>query len=381
MNSSSSASQSADDWEWEDEPPPLVRITGLNHYFGHGESRKQILVNNNLKLHPGELVIMTGPSGSGKTTLLTLIGALRSVQEGSLHVFGQELSGLPPARMVDVRRRIGFIFQAHNLFDALTATQNVLLALELFPGAARAKHRKAVEILTQLGLGQRLHYKPQALSGGQRQRVAIARALVNRPQLVLADEPTAALDKESGRDVVTLLQNLAREQRSTILMVTHDNRILDVADRIVTLVDGLIVSNVAVKEALLLCEFLSKCPMFQGLALSVLSGMAEKMSRERFRAGTTIFRQGAAGDKFYVIRRGACEVIIEDGGSSRLVRTMGVGDFFGELALLTGNPRSATIVAREKTELYVLGKTEFQATIDASSDVKEQLLRVLFQRQ
>jgi putative ABC transport system ATP-binding protein len=219
-----------------------VEIRGLNYYFGQGELRKQVLHDINLSLPRGQIVIMTGPSGSGKTTLLTLIGALRSIHEGSLQVLGQELRGLGNSKLVEVRRNIGFIFQAHNLFESLTASQNVEMAVELV-GNFKSKRQQAVAMLDQLGLGQRVDYKPASLSGGQKQRVAIARALVNQPQLILADEPTAALDKKSGRDVVTIMQHLAKNENRTILMVTHDNRILDVADRIVNLVDGRLESD------------------------------------------------------------------------------------------------------------------------------------------
>jgi putative ABC transport system ATP-binding protein len=219
-----------------------VQIRGLNYFFGRGELRKQVLYDINLDLFGGHIVIMTGPSGSGKTTLLTLIGALRSVHAGSLKVMGRELVGLGNRQLVDIRRNIGFIFQAHNLFESLTACQNVEMAVEL-TGQYQNKRQQATTILKKVGLGDRVDYKPQALSGGQKQRVAIARALVNQPRLILADEPTAALDKKSGRDVVTLLQQLAREENCTILMVTHDNRILDVADRIINLVDGRLESD------------------------------------------------------------------------------------------------------------------------------------------
>ncbi|NET38403.1 MAG: ATP-binding cassette domain-containing protein [Cyanothece sp. SIO1E1] len=219
-----------------------VQIQNLNYYFGHGDLCKQVLYNINLDLPKGQIVIMTGPSGSGKTTLLTLIGALRSAHEGSLKVLGREVIGLGKSRLVDIRRNIGFIFQAHNLFESLTASQNVEMAVEL-TNNLREKRQRAAQVLSQLGLADRVDYKPNALSGGQKQRVAIARALVNQPQLILADEPTAALDKKSGRDVVTLMQHLAQEQGCTILMVTHDNRILDVADRIINLVDGYLESD------------------------------------------------------------------------------------------------------------------------------------------
>jgi len=223
---------------------PSVQISHLNFYFGEAELRKQVLFDINLELYPGQIVILTGPSGSGKTTLLTLIGALRTVQEGSLKVLGQEIRGLGARQLVEVRKNIGFIFQAHNLFNSLTARQNVLLSCDLFP--TDQDRQRAAEILTALGLGERIDYKPHALSGGQKQRVAIARALVNRPKLILADEPTAALDKKSGRDVVNLMQKLAKESGITILMVTHDSRILDVADRIINLVDGSLQSDLPV---------------------------------------------------------------------------------------------------------------------------------------
>jgi putative ABC transport system ATP-binding protein len=218
-----------------------VLIQNLHYSFGSGDLTKQVLFDINLALPRGQIVIMTGPSGSGKTTLLTLIGALRSAHEGSLQVLGQEVVGLS-RKLVSVRRNIGFIFQAHNLFESLTAAQNVEMAVELkgqFGQQAIAGRRN----FGKLGLSDRVDYKPASLSGGQKQRVAIARALVNQPPLILADEPTAALDKKSGRDVVTLMQKLAKDQGRTILMVTHDNRILDVADRIINLVDGRLESD------------------------------------------------------------------------------------------------------------------------------------------
>jgi putative ABC transport system ATP-binding protein len=361
--------------------PPVVRIRHLNHHFGEGETRKQVLVDNNLELLPGEIVIMTGPSGSGKTTLLTLIGALRTVQEGSVQILGQELSGRNKAELVAVRRNIGFIFQAHNLFESLTAYQNVKTALDLRDYTTKQSHDRIIELLTQLGLEQRIYYKPGNLSGGQRQRVAIARALANRPRLILADEPTAALDKESGRHVVNLLRKLAREERCTSLIVTHDNRILDVADRIVNMVDGSIISNVLVEESVTICQFLSKCAAFSALTPATLADVAEKMTLESYEAGKVIIRQGDEGDKFYLIRHGSADVYVDDGTGKRWVRTMGEGEFFGEAALMTGEPRSATVTARQDLDLYTLSKENFKATLEASAPLKEQLGKVLFQRQ
>jgi putative ABC transport system ATP-binding protein len=217
----------------------VVSIKNLNHYYGKGSLRKQILFDVSLEIQPGEIVLMTGPSGSGKTTLLTLMGGLRSPQEGSLQILGQELAGASKNKLVEVRRNIGYIFQAHNLLKCLTACQNVQMSLELHPEfSPKEAAAKSAAMLEAVGLGERVNYYPDNLSGGQKQRVAIARALVSHPKVVLADEPTAALDSKSGRDVVELMQRLAKEQGCTILMVTHDNRILDIADRIVHMEDG-----------------------------------------------------------------------------------------------------------------------------------------------
>ncbi|BAZ31730.1 DevA family ABC exporter ATP-binding subunit [Cylindrospermum sp. NIES-4074] len=220
---------------------PVIAIKNLNHYYGRGSLKRQILFDINLEIYAGEIVIMTGPSGSGKTTLLSLIGGLRSVQEGSLKFLGEELSGASQSKLVKSRRKIGYIFQAHNLLGFLTARQNVQMAVELNQVISQPEAvTKSEAMLGSVGLKERMNYYPDNLSGGQKQRIAIARALVNRPPLVLADEPTAALDKQSGRDVVEIMQRLAKEQGTAILLVTHDNRILDIADRIVEMEDGLL---------------------------------------------------------------------------------------------------------------------------------------------
>ncbi|NCR52602.1 MAG: ATP-binding cassette domain-containing protein [Microcystis aeruginosa L211-07] len=217
----------------------VIDIQNLNHYFGQGTLKKQVLFQINLKITEGEIVILTGPSGSGKTTLLSLIGGLRSVQEGSLQHFEKELRGTSEEQLVQTRRQIGYIFQAHNLLPFLTARQNVQMSIELQEHlGGRQTEERAALILEEVGLGHRIDYYPDSLSGGQKQRVAIARALAGNPPLVLADEPTAALDSKTGRDVVNLMQRLAKEQRRTIVLVTHDNRILDIADRIVHMEDG-----------------------------------------------------------------------------------------------------------------------------------------------
>jgi putative ABC transport system ATP-binding protein len=221
---------------------PIISIRNLNHYFGKGDLCKQILFDINLEITAGEIVIMTGPSGSGKTTILTLVGGLRSAHSGSLRVLGEELYKATPSQLVKSRRHNGYIFQAHNLHGSLTALQNVQMGLEVQGKLSRSEiGARATAILEKVGLDNRLNYYPENLSGGQKQRVAIARALVSCPAIVLADEPTAALDSKSGRDVVNLMQQLAKEQKSTIVLVTHDKRILDIADRILYMEDGKLV--------------------------------------------------------------------------------------------------------------------------------------------
>jgi len=218
---------------------PVVNIENLHHAFGKGQLAKPVLIDIDLAIAPGEIVILTGPSGSGKTTLLSLMGGLRSAQQGSLNILGQELLGASKKQLVELRSRIGYIFQAHNLLDCLTAQENVRMALRLRKNLSYGdRTAQATAMLEAVGLGHRVNYRPDNLSGGQKQRVAIARALVTQPQLILADEPTAALDSQSGREVVELMQHLARDQGCTILLVTHDNRILDIAHRIIHMEDG-----------------------------------------------------------------------------------------------------------------------------------------------
>lgn len=221
---------------------PLVKIEGLSHFFGKGALRKQILYDISEAVWPGEIVILTGPSGSGKTTLLTLIGALRAAQEGSLLVLDRELRNATEATLTEVRQGIGYIFQAHNLLDALSATQNVQMSMLDGSEDPEKSRERAREMLEAVGLGDRLDHHPGQLSGGQKQRVAIARALAAAPRLILADEPTASLDKKSGRDVVEIMQRLTKQEGSAVVLVTHDNRILDIADRIVHLEDGKLAS-------------------------------------------------------------------------------------------------------------------------------------------
>lgn len=216
-----------------------VECEGLSHHYGLGRLRKQVLFDLSLKVGQGEIVILTGPSGSGKTTLLSLCGGLRTVQEGELRILGNDISGASEKDLYQVRRRMGFIFQAHNLHRSLSAVQNVAMGLEVQqPLPRQERERQALVMLEHIGMADHGHKYPEELSGGQKQRVAIARALVHQPKLVLADEPTAALDKHTGREVVDLMSTLAHEHGTTIILVTHDNRILDVADRIMNMEDG-----------------------------------------------------------------------------------------------------------------------------------------------
>jgi putative ABC transport system ATP-binding protein len=215
-----------------------ITLEDVCYSYGKGALRKQILFDIGTRIEAGQIVILTGPSGSGKTTLLTLIGALRSAQKGSVRLLGRELLNASEKALIKARRQIGYIFQSHNLLNSLTIHQNVQMALQLGGVRGHEAEERIATVLERVGLGEHEHKFPRELSGGQKQRAGIARALVNRPQVVLADEPTASLDKKSGRDVVELIQDLAREDGSAVILVTHDNRILDIADRILHLEDG-----------------------------------------------------------------------------------------------------------------------------------------------
>ena len=359
---------------------PSIRAEALSHYFGSGELRKQVLFENHLTVYPGEIIIMTGPSGSGKTTLLTLLGALRSVQQGNLEVLGQPLDGASPKAMEQFRRQVGFIFQAHNLFDSLNATQNVRMAIELcYPHrSAHEQTLAAEEILRAVGLENRLHHRPKQLSGGQKQRVAIARGLVHQPRLVLADEPTAALDELSGRTVVELLQKLAREKQTTIVIVTHDNRILDVADRILTLVDGSIRSDALVKEAAIITQMLAKCKVFERVTPRTLTRVADEFNIENYAPGDQIIRQGDPGDRFYLIRQG--KVSVRKGNPEVQIAELAEGDFFGEMALLSGQPRNASVWAKESCLLYSLHKDRFHAALAETVSMEAEVREAYFDR-
>jgi putative ABC transport system ATP-binding protein len=339
---------------------PSVMVKNVNYGFESGPTAKKVLIDNNLALYPGELVILSGPSGSGKTTLLTLIGSLRKVQEGSIKVFGKALETFGSADLLAFRRSIGFIFQMHNLFPALTAYQSVQMVLELGSYDAREIDERTRDILGKVNLGERIHFKPSQLSGGQRQRVAIARALVHRPRLILADEPTAALDKENSRAVVELLKQRAKEDKATILMVTHDARLLDSADRIVHMVDGQIQSNVRAAESVELLDVLNKAPVFQAHTSTELVELAQNFQIETFEAGDVVIRQGDPGDRLFVIRSGTVDVETRyPDGRVDFHPPIEAGGVFGERALLRNDVRAATVKARTALEVWTLSKEEF----------------------
>lgn len=219
----------------------IIDVRHLNFSFGSGEMERPVLKDVSLSIEKGEIVLMTGPSGSGKTTFLTIVGGLRQASYGSVTVLDRQLIGSTEQVKIQVRQQTGYIFQQHNLLKALTALQNVSMTLEMHDAMTeRQRLDKAAEMLIAVGLGDHMDHKPEQLSGGQRQRVSIARALVGHPKIILADEPTASLDKQSGQEAVGILKKLAKESGAAILLVTHDYRIVDIADRVLELEDGVI---------------------------------------------------------------------------------------------------------------------------------------------
>ena len=217
----------------------VIRAEGISKVYGEGTAAFRALSDVDLIIRAGELTLLMGPSGSGKTTLLSILGCILRASEGSLEILGQQVEGMPEKELPRIRREaIGFVFQGFNLFPALTAKENVALALDV-RGTGRAKaEERAEKLIREVGLEQKGKSYPADLSGGQKQRVAIARALAGDPPIVLADEPTAALDSTSGKNVIELLQKLAHEHGRAVVIVTHDPRVLSYGDRIIHLEDG-----------------------------------------------------------------------------------------------------------------------------------------------
>ena len=214
-------------------------VRDVTKQFGDGRNAVAAVRGVSLAVEPGEVILIMGPSGSGKTTLLSMMGALLRPTEGSIHLDGLEISALSESRLPAIRlRQFGFIFQDFNLLSALTIVENVALVAQLAGLKAHAARDKATALLSDLGLGERLDFLPEKLSGGEKQRVAIARALINDPSLILADEPTANLDSKIGHEIMRLLRSIAKEQGRSIVIVSHDQRIRDIADRVLWLEDG-----------------------------------------------------------------------------------------------------------------------------------------------
>lgn len=227
----------------------ILEADGIRHVYGSGATAFEALRGVSVRIDRGQVVLLLGPSGSGKTTLLQVLGGLLRPTAGELRLGGRSLAGLSLDELGRVRlASFGFVFQAYNLFPTLTAGENVEVALDLVAIRGAAARRRAAELLGQVGLGDRVHHYPAQLSGGQKQRVAIARALAADPAVVLADEPTAALDSHSGAKVIALFRALADQGRA-VVVVTHDNRILGAGDRIVRMEDGLVVSGEVPPEA------------------------------------------------------------------------------------------------------------------------------------
>ncbi|MBV8488500.1 MAG: ATP-binding cassette domain-containing protein [Planctomycetaceae bacterium] len=352
----------------------VIRAEKVDYAFGTGETRTQVLFDCNLEISKGEMVIMTGPSGSGKSTLLTLIGALRRMQEGVLHVLGHDLSHSSQTEQVELRKNIGFIFQQHNLFSSLTAIENVRMATALRPGSVKEMNDRSIAILTRLGLSDRIEHLPSELSGGQKQRVAIARALVNDPPLVLADEPTASLDAQSGQTVLELLRQMADgPKQTTVLLVTHDQRVIDHADRIVNMVGGKIVTNSLTRIAVRICRALAQIENLKGLSEATLSRIAALMTVETRQPGEVIVREGEEGDRFYVVGSGVADSTKGGGFEEELC----FGEGFGIISSYFKRPIPSTVTARTVMELYVLSKDDFFKALAADSSFERRIRAAL----
>jgi putative ABC transport system ATP-binding protein len=223
---------------------PVLECENLVKELGKGAGKVIALKGVNLQLQPGELTLLMGPSGSGKTTLLSILGCILSPTSGKVRIAGEDIDGKSPEELADIRRRhFGYIFQSYNLFPTLSALENVRIALDVLGVKGYAASSRAEEVLHEVGLGARLKHFPSNLSGGEQQRVAVARAIAGSPSIVLADEPTAALDNENGQAVMALLSRIAKEQNRSVLAVTHDPRTLGYADRVVKIEDGRIVGE------------------------------------------------------------------------------------------------------------------------------------------
>ncbi len=354
----------------------LVEASGLKHSYQTGRVRTEVLHGIDLTILSGQNVFLTGYSGSGKTTLISLIGCLRSVQEGSLKVVGEEIKGASEAKLRKMRRRIGYVFQHFNLLDFMTIRQNVQQIMKLQKNYSEKKARLlSEEMLDRVGLGDRVNTYPTELSGGQKQRVAIARALVHRPRLVLADEPTAALDSVTGREIIEIFQKLVREQNSAALIVTHNIRILDGADEIFQMEDGHL--GVAAREQLSLA-----LPTLMDWELEKVVGHSEL---QVYQPGDVIIRQGDIATAFFILVKGEIEVVRTrpDMQEEHIATRCNRGDYFGEIGLLQENSlRTATVRAAGsmKTEVLAIGRDTFIKMVDESKMTRAVIKDEMIQR-
>lgn len=323
---------------------PVVSIQKLNYFYQEGRKKKQVLFDIDFEMTPQEVVLLTGESGSGKTTLLSLIGCLRSIQDGNLTVLGQSLRQTNAAERVRLRRRIGYIFQHFNLLEFMTIQQNVMISLELQSkyDVDQAKAMSA-HMLESVGLAQHIHLYPKDLSGGEKQRVAIARALVHCPQLLLADEPTSSLDRRTGREVIELIINLAREQGSAILIVTHDSRIFDVTNRLIRMEDGRLDIDDKERLSIVLPTLSDKQLLF----------LMPRLKTFTFSPGEIILHQGVVSNRFYIILEGVAEVISQDEAIPSQLKILNPNDFFGEAGLIYKVPQPFTIRAAKMSSVKV----------------------------
>ena len=224
----------------------LLAAHDLHKTYGQGRTAVRAVRGVDLVIEPGEIVLVMGPSGSGKTTLLSMLGGLLNPTEGTVSVRGQDLYAASKRQRPAIRaKELGFVFQSFNLLDALSAEENVLFPARLVGRVGMNERERAQRLLRKLGLGERSHHRPRDLSGGEQQRVAVARALMNDPAVILADEPTGNLDSARGQEVMMILHDLARDEGRAILIVTHDPRAEEVADRILWLEDGMLRDRVA----------------------------------------------------------------------------------------------------------------------------------------
>jgi putative ABC transport system ATP-binding protein len=306
---------------------PALEINDLTVEYASGDYVLRPLDHLTHRVEPGSLALLLGPSGCGKTTLLSALGGILTPTSGSIRIGDIEVTDLRGKALTEYRRHtVGMVFQAFNLVPSLTATENVAAPLWAVGTSKRAAKQRAVELLEQVGLGERLNHKPSDLSGGQQQRVAIARALALDPPMILADEPTAHLDYIQVEEIIRLIWSLASGER-IVIVSTHDNRLHPIADDVIEMAP----------------EFLAATGDPTPVELA---------------AGETLFRQGDPSDYIYVIEAGEVAVYREHGdGTTEHRATLGAGEYFGEVGPMLGLPRTATVRAETEARLvrYSLG--------------------------